>query len=206
MTGLIEVHREILRRLLEGEIEPGQKINEVLLATEFELSRPKMHSILSHLERDGFLTSRHQRGFSAVVLSREEIKEVYPILWTLESLAVLKSDLALIELLHQLKQLNERLLAAQADPKLALDLDSAWHETLISACGNRRLLGLLRHQRHLIQRYEIIYMSASEFVPASVEQHDKIIQSLEQRDFPQAAKFLEVNWRHGMDKLLHRFG
>ena len=59
----IRVKEEIERRILAGEIKPGDKLpSEPALAKEFEVSRPTLRESLKMLQREGTLISKNGVG------------------------------------------------------------------------------------------------------------------------------------------------
>lgn len=59
----LRVKEEIERRIMDGEIQPGEKLpSEPLLAKEFEVSRPTLRESLKMLQREGVLISKNGVG------------------------------------------------------------------------------------------------------------------------------------------------
>jgi DNA-binding GntR family transcriptional regulator len=200
-----ELRRIILERIVHGEFAPGMRIKEARLAEELGASRTPLREALINLEQEGFVRSELAHGFTVEPLSGREMRESYPILWTLEALALRSSGNAVHGLLERLAAINAALAnAAQAEDRLRLDKE--WHETLLSRCPNRRLNGMISHLRTVVRRYEHLFMSEEQLVSESVDQHQQIIEALRARDIEKAAEILTANWRVTMELLLVRLG
>lgn len=197
------VRELILERIVSGELRSGSRIVESRLADELQVSRTPLREALFRLEQEGFVSSRKDKGFSVSQLSAEEIEELYPILWTLEGLAVRLSGGAVHLVLPNLRAINEGFRGSKREGGKARDFDTEWHETLISNCPNRRLLAAIRSYRMLVQRYEAVYMADERRIEISVRQHEEIIAALERDDIDEALSVLEKNWRFGMELLRH---
>ena len=78
-----QVHRAIVGRILREDLAPGARISDSVLAQELGVSRTPVREALLRLEREGFLDVDVGRGFFVKPLSAGEVREVYPILWTL---------------------------------------------------------------------------------------------------------------------------
>src|SRR4028119_956924 len=83
-----QVHHAIIGRILREELAPGARLSDSALAGELGVSRTPVREALLRLEREGFLEVDVGRGFFVKPLSAGEVREVYPILWTLEVLAL----------------------------------------------------------------------------------------------------------------------
>lgn len=196
-----ELYHHLLELILSGELEPGSRVRETRIAETLGVSRTPMREALFKLEREGFLRQDLAKGFSVQPLSEREVREIYPILWTLEGLALcLTGKMATLEL-PELHQINRKLAQAQ-DAESWRKWDTQFHETIVKNCGNARLLELIHYHRHLVARYERAYMQNLELVAVSAQQHHTILLALEQDDVKAAAVALEENWQYGIQALL----
>ena len=197
-----DARAQLLQRILSGELEPGGRINESQISLELGVSRTPLREALMTLEREGFVRSEVNRGFIVAEPSSHEAREIYPILWTLEGLALRETGLLAATILPKLERINQEFAELNLEPKQAIQLDSDFHDTLISRCPNVRLLELVRSHRQLLQRYEHIQIGEVGLIPHSVAQHAIIIQSLRLNDLNTAVAALEQNWRFGFELLL----
>jgi DNA-binding GntR family transcriptional regulator len=197
-----QVHRAIVGRILRDDLSPGARISDSVLAQELGVSRTPVREALLRLEREGFLEVDVGRGFFVKELSAREVREVYPILWTLEVQALRASPPFSHDRLAELEQINARLGEAGDDPEARIELDLAWHRTLLQDCGNRRLVELIASLKALIWRYEYAYMQNDRRIPVSTRTHEEIAHALAQGQVDAAAELLETNWRFTMDELL----
>jgi DNA-binding GntR family transcriptional regulator len=200
-----DLRRIVLERIVRGELAPGVRIKESRLAEELGTSRTPLREALIKLEQEGFVRSELAHGFSVEPLSGREVRETYPILWTLEGLALRSSGAAISPLLAELSRINAAL-ANSMEAEERLHLDTQWHETLLSQCPNRRLLSILSGLRTAIRRYEHLFMSDAELVIESVHQHQQISEALQAKDREEAVRILTENWRVSMELLLVRLG
>jgi DNA-binding GntR family transcriptional regulator len=201
----VDVRRIILERIVRGELPPGVRIKESRLADELGISRTPIREALIKLEQEGFVRSELSHGFSVEPLSGREVRETYPILWTLEGLAFRASGNAIYSLLGELTRINAAFSEA-GEPEASLNLDTEWHEKLLSNCPNRRLHGMISNLRTVIRRYERLFMSDSNLIVESVNQHQGIIDALQARNIGEAERILTENWRGSMELLLVRLG
>jgi DNA-binding GntR family transcriptional regulator len=197
-----QVHQRVLKLIVQGQLAPGSRINESQLATELEVSRTPLREALFQLEQEGFVRSYLARGFLVEPLSSQELCEVYPMIWTLEGLALRMSFPLIKATLPELSRLNEQLANSSSNPDLAIALDTDWHKALLSHCQNKRLLLTLDNLKLAAHRYEYLYMRNGSLITTSVVQHQNIIEAIAGDAIDQAVQQLEINWQFTMEFLL----
>ncbi len=198
-----QVHDELLRKLFEGELAVGANIDERALAEELEVSRTPIREALLRLRERGLVENRPRRGFFVTAVTVDDAGEVYPMIWTLETLALRSVNPAALERgLARLDWIASEMEAARDDARAAQAADARWHAELIAMADNQRLAATLVDLKRLVNRYEYAYMSDPDAVAISVGQHREITEALRVGDFDRAAEVLEQNWRHGMDRFL----
>ncbi|MDB4950277.1 MAG: transcriptional regulator, GntR family [Gemmatimonadetes bacterium] len=197
-----QVHRALVARILREELRPGARLSDSVLAAELGVSRTPVREALVRLEREGFLAADVGRGFFVKPLSAGEVREVYPILWTLETLALRSSPPPTRARLAGLERNNREMAAAGDDPERRIDLDMAWHRTLLEGCGNEQLLAMVGTLKSVIRRYEYAYMHQAGLTPVSTATHEAIARAAAAGDTDGAAALLERNWRFGMEQVL----
>lgn len=197
-----QVHRAVVGRILREELAPGSRVSDSVLAQELGVSRTPVREALLRMEREGFLEVDVGRGFFVKALSAAEVAEAYPILWTLEVLALRSGPLPGRATLAELDRINTELGAAGDDPERRIDLDIAWHRTLLEGCGNTRLMEMIAGLKAVIRRYEYAWMQNAVRIPVSTRTHDDIARALERGEVDAAVPMLESNWRTTLDELL----
>jgi DNA-binding GntR family transcriptional regulator len=197
-----QVHRAVVGRILREELAPGARISDSVMAAELGVSRTPVREALLRLEREGFLEVDVGRGFFVKPLSAAEMREVYPILWTLEILALRSLPPLPPSTLAELARINAELAEVGDDPERRIDVDGEWHRTLLEGCANQRLLEMIASVKAVVRRYEYAYMQNAPFIPVSTRTHDEIAQAMERGDIEKAAPLLESNWRFGVEEML----
>jgi DNA-binding GntR family transcriptional regulator len=211
MSGIIErrhlrdqLGEAIRDRIVRQRLPANQSIGEHALASELGVSRTPVRETLLGLERDGFVKAIPGRGFVVLPLSAEEARQLYPIVWSLERLALSEVTEVQPEAIAQLREINRRLASATtAEERIRLDSD--WHRCLISVSGNQRLIALLEGVKASLARYENAYMDASGPRDTSIEEHERIATMLEESP-SLAAEAIEAHWRRGLAVILVAIG
>lgn len=199
------LHQPLLDLIVTGKLKGGEKLNEVRLSKKLQVSRTPLREALLRLEREGLVRSDLRRGFTVEPLSAKEVREIYPLLAHLECMAVRNSAGFLSPMIPELERIN-RAFAGARTPERARELDTRWHETLMSQSRNSRLSAIVANLRLAIRRYEHFYMAEAKLIPASAAQHEQIISALRRNDMDSAVPVLEQNYTFGMRVLLRKMG
>jgi DNA-binding GntR family transcriptional regulator len=199
--GRAAVRERVIQRIVDGFWEAGGGINLASVASELAVSATPLREALIELERDGFVETFPGRGFFVRRYDPAEIAEIYPLIWTLEVLALRSSPPPGAALLRRLHQINLELRNAATAPARALELDTLWHATLLEQCSNATLIEILKSLKQRARRYEFSYMKESGH-KISTEHHAGIVRALRAGDLDRAAALLEENWRIGPRFLL----
>jgi DNA-binding GntR family transcriptional regulator len=196
-----QVHHAIVGRILREELAPGSRISDSALASELGVSRTPVREALLRLEREGFLESDIGRGFFVKPLSAREVREMYPIVASLEVLAMRQAPPPTRARLAELERINAEIIRVQDDPERRIDLDLLWHSTLVQGCENERLLSMIASLKAVIRRYEYAYMQNAGHILVSTRIHEQMVHALEQGNTAEAEELLEQSWDFGVSQL-----
>jgi DNA-binding GntR family transcriptional regulator len=189
-----DVHQELLGQIVRGRYAPGQRLRDSEVAEELGVSRTPVREALLRLEREGFLSSQKHLGFSVKCLDESEIHDVYPLVRLLECSALDSASIPDPARVGRLKEIGVALKSEGSDPLRRIELDSAWHETLIEGNGNHHLLRVLADLKRILCRYEYAFMQDEALVAESASEHDAIVASLEGGDKRGAVRLLKSHW------------
>lgn len=140
-------YTEIRQRAMTFAIRPGERINELQLAKELNVSRTPLREALNRLTAEGLLTFSVNRGFSCRELDAKEIFDLYELRQDLEAgivrrVAERAERAELEEVLAFLRETAELPEATDVDRMVALDIK--FHEWLAELSRNRQMLDALK--------------------------------------------------------------
>jgi DNA-binding GntR family transcriptional regulator len=200
-----QIRDEVLSRLLRGDYPVGTRINEGMLADDLGVSRTPLREALATLAAEGVLELRPNRGFWLSPVTADEIRETYPIIGSLEVLALRSSDpTKLFALAPKLIKLADEMRGAT--PRNAGTKDDHWHNELLRFCPNQRLLHLIRSQKTVVHRYELAYFQDQARITDAAAHHRRIAEALLLNKIDTAAHELRDNWEVGMQALVGILG
>ena len=97
--------------------------------------------------------------FSVTEFSAEEVREVWPLVWTLEGLA-LRASPAIPEKIEALERINRDIESRCQRPRECAELDAEWHRTLVRDTRNGRLTATLGALTDVVRRYEYRFLDS----------------------------------------------
>lgn len=83
-----QVAATVRDRIMQGELRPADRLSEIALCEELEISRTPLREAFKLLEAEGLVTIRPHKGAIVAEISIQEIGEVFDLLAPLEALGV----------------------------------------------------------------------------------------------------------------------
>jgi DNA-binding GntR family transcriptional regulator len=144
-----QVKEILLKRILDGEYSPGDRLVEMHIAQEFEISQAPVREALRELEALGFVESEPYRGTRVRAVTKSELTEIYPVRAALEEVAARAAAVRLAGNVEALEAELEAMHAAAEKGDLYEEVrhDVEFHRLIIEASGNRVLQDMWRSLR-----------------------------------------------------------
>jgi GntR family transcriptional regulator, rspAB operon transcriptional repressor len=207
-TTVSDLHKELFRSIILGEIHPGEVLSEEALAVKFGVSRTPVREVLIHLQNEGLLLKGPWRGYSVSEMSLESLKEVFHIRLILEPEAARLAALNPVAL--QFLQMGEKVLAdmkAMSLRSFLLDdlfemgeLDSAFHLAIAEASGSKTLAKTIEMIRKQTQRFWAIMTPANSILRDTVEEHQAILDAINARDSQRAKQLMQHHVQNAAER------
>lgn len=199
------VHRELERRILAGELAPGDKLNEADLAAELNVSRGPVREAFRALEQAGLVRTEKNRGVFVRQVSVEEADEIYEVRAGLdEMIGRLAAERATAEEVDELKDMVKRMqqVARSKDVAAYYPMNVRFHDRLAEVSGNKTLAATYRrlvNELHLYRR-ETLARGANSF-PISTREHAQIVDAIARGDAEEAGVLLREHAMQSRDRL-----
>jgi len=185
------VAREVERMILAGELSVGERVNESALAARFRVSRGPVREALRGLEESGLLRLEKNRGVFVREISLAEADEIYDLREALDELVgrrlAKRFDTAARKTVHALLDEMDRA-AAQRDAAGYHMLNLRFHDTLVEATGNAKLVATYRRLIKELHLFRLKGLTAGGGLPVSNEEHRAIVKAIEAGEGDSAGK------------------
>lgn len=181
----VEITNRLRQMILEGQLEPGEKINEKLLTEQFGVSRTPLREALKVLASEGLLDLIPHRGAVITRQSEGELAEVFRVLAALEGLAgELATTAASDATLNQIKDMTQELRRSyeETDRPTYFRINQAIHKAILQAADNETLLRSHALLAYRVQRARYQANLTADRWRAAVEEHEAIAEALSARD------------------------
>jgi len=189
---------EIRSAVLSGEMRPGMRIRQELLAAKFGASRIPVREALKQLENEGLVVMAPNRGAWIADVNSEESIEVYKIREVVEPLAIFESVPHLtdanIESLDATVSEMERVTTLEE----YIQLDREFHLRTYSRARMPQLLAMVERFWNSTQHFRRQFVKeafAKDGLPFSDPQHLLLMDAIRGRDAEGARSIVHLHIR-----------
>lgn len=183
-------------------LRPGEDLDESRISQRYDLSRTPLREVFRELAGEGYLELRENRGARVSEMSFTTMRDFFlaaPMIYgaILSLAAENRTDYQIAEL----KKAQSTFVASlkkggAAERSLA---NNAFHEVTGAMAGNVYLLPsfkrlLIDHARIGMTFYKPMNNEMAERLATARQQHDEIIDAIEQRDAARAMQLAESHW------------
>jgi len=188
-----DVADQIRDMIVEGELPPGERINEGALSEQFGISRTPLREALKVLASEGLVELRPNRGTRVSAITPEEVGELFEAVSGIERMAGELAALRMTERdIERLKGLHERMERhyEAGERHDYFRLNQQIHNTIVSLAGNSILEATHASLMVRVRRARYLAIQSPERWHESVQEHRAIMQALETRDSAAAGNLL----------------
>lgn len=208
-----QVYARLRDLIVQGSLAPGTRIVETEIATRLGVSRTPVREALQRLQQEGFVMGApgaQQSRLTVAPLTQDDVHELLDIVGALEGLGARRSAAKEASdrrpLVKELRGLNQEFAraarAAPVDHSRLYDADERLHRRIVEAGVGPRLIALHDAVKPQAERYIRMYISMlTGDVRTSVDEHDAMIDAIEEGRPAEAQRAIEMNWRHAAERL-----
>ena len=180
-----QVTEALAKAIVEGELPPGSRLNEVRLAQEFQISRAPLREALRRLESQGLIEAHPRRGFFLRKITAAGMVELFDVRFMMERYAgqkvaetITSSQIKDIE--RQYKAICKA--AKNINHNQCIEEDLRFHRLICDLSGSTRLLRLFDQISSEV-RFTIAHLPSfhSDLVSLA-ESHAPLVEALRNRD------------------------
>jgi len=183
------LHEEAVDQLrdliVRGELAPGTRLNERVLAAQLGISRTPLREAFKLLAAEGLVDLLPNRGAIVAPIEPARISETLAVMGALEGLAgELACRNASAERIAEIRALHYEMLATHARRDLAgyFRYNQAIHLKIVEASGNAVLANSYRQLNASVRRARYMANLSQERWDDAVREHERILAALAARD------------------------
>jgi len=200
-----QVVQQLRKRIILGQLPPGERLTEARLSEQLEVSRSTVREALRRLEAESLIEMSSHRGARVAFLTPEDAVQISEIHSMLGIYAVRHLVLPISEQLTQVlttTTVEMHTLHFPEDVDRFIELDNRFHHDILAATGQRRVLQVWAGVSALLGI--LVSQSLRTF---SVEghqialRHDEIVEALSQSDGNLAEASITEHYRSNESRL-----
>ncbi|MHC8517398.1 GntR family transcriptional regulator [Sporosarcina sp. ITBMC105] len=187
--------------IIDGTLQPGEKLNDVELADALGVSRTPIRESLQLLEVQGFVKMYPGKATQVTEVNKDSINDLLPPLAVLQALA---AELAIPQLqeesLRELVQTNERFAQAvrSKDYYSALKIDEEFHQIIVDIACNPYIHQIISSLQTHVRR--LFFLNSIILTEKSIDEHSKIIELLKEGKADLVSSVMRENWLRAIDE------
>lgn len=205
-----QTYQALRDSILSGDLAPGDRLIELQLAEQLQVSRTPIREAIRQLQREGLVTADEMGWLRVATVSAVEARHLYDCRMALETLAVTGACEHASE--AQLQQIKDWVIQAeqsarQNDTKLSstqlLDLDYQFHLSIAQSSGNQCLVSLLEQ---VFGKMALLRVQTTRHNPNVLDirtEHQRIYEAIAQRDSEAAAQAIQNHLTASKARVVH---
>jgi len=199
-------YHEIRRNILTAQLPPGVRLKEDYWAGKLDVGRMAVREALTRLLGEGLVELGERGGYYATEMTPEDVRQIRELREVLELAAVRLAAGRITE--AQLARLDDicrdfSSLVQKGYVAGACEADIRFHETLLAASGNRRLLQAY-HYAHIPLFHQKLGKTRTylEDYDQTDREHRLIVEALRNKDLALAEQTLRNHFKRGETAVL----
>jgi len=200
------VFKTLRQEILTGKLKPGERLLEIHLGDRLGVSRTPIREAIRKLELEGLVTMIPRRGAEVANITEKSLQDVMEVRRALDVLAVeLACERITKDEIDALKIACEEFEKATLtkNSTVIAKADVAFHDIIMSATGNDRLIQMVSNLSEQMYRYRFEYIKDQSKHSKLVEEHKTIYESILTKNIQAAARAVETHVDNQEISIIH---
>ena len=196
------VYDYIAEQILEGNLEPEEKIDEKVICETLNISRTPVREALIQLASEGVLKNRARKGFVVRALSTNEVADYYAVIGVLDGFAASLSvdrlsekDLANMD--FYVESMDVAIKVANFEMYHVQQL--AFHDVYTQKCGNEVLIDTIGTMKNKLIRKKYVddpEGKTKEILRNTNAEHREMVQLFREKNKEALFRYMsEKHWK-----------
>ena len=175
------VFKNLRKAILTGELKPGERLMEIHLAEQLGVSRTPIREAIRKLELEGLVTNLPRRGAMVAEISEKGLRDVLEVRRALDTFCAELAceritEVEKQELLEACRSFEDAV--ATGDATLIARADVDFHDIIIGATGNDRLVAMLNNLAEQMYRYRFEYIKDRSQHERLIKEHRALVDAI----------------------------
>ena len=191
-----KLRQEIEDDIAAGLLMPGERLDEVSLASRFHVSRTPIREALQQLAVAGMVEIRPRRGATVAALTPDRLYEMFEVMAELEAMCCrLAARRFSADDSRSLAEAHRNCEAVRDDHDAYYRANAVFHQAIYTASGNAFLAEQAQLLQRRLQPYRRLQLRVRNRVQASFSEHEAILAALTAGDGERAAETMRAHVR-----------
>lgn len=190
------VFRTLRKSILTGELKPGERLMEIHLANKLGVSRTPIREAIRMLELEGLVIMIPRRGAQVAQITEKNLRDVLEVRRAMDALAVeLACERIMPEEIERLRIACEHFatVTQSRDANKIAQADVSFHDIILQASRNDRLMQLISNFSQQMYRYRLEYIKEEGSCERLVREHRMIYEAIRERDKIKGAALIKAH-------------
>lgn len=200
------VFQTLRRAIITGEIAPGERLMEISLANQLGVSRTPVREAIRKLELEGLVVMIPRKGAQVAKITEDDLRDVIEIRSALEEFATtLACERITEEQKDELTKVHEafkKCVESNADILEIIEKDEQFHDIIVQATNNRRLINLINSLREQFYRYRMEYVKDINTRTSLIQEHEALKNAIFNHDVENAKHLIKMHLLNQREAIL----
>ncbi|GAA4850759.1 GntR family transcriptional regulator [Paenibacillus vulneris] len=196
---------QIQRWIIDGTLQPGEKLIDAELAESLGVSRTPIREAFQLLEVQGLVSTHPGKETKVTEIEKDDIFKMYSTMAVLQALAAeITAKIIAPEQTEQLRSINHDFASAinSGQAYQAMETDEQFHNLIVELSDNPYIASFSASLQIHIRRFKYVFLKQPvTATQASVDEHASIISAFEQKDSDRAQAMMKQNFIRPMQEL-----
>ena len=199
------VYERIRSGIFDKTLVSGQRLPEIVIAKEYNVSRTPVREALRRLENEGLVQIVPGWGACLASPTRQEIIDTYEVRENLEIMAIRKASQLITPL--QICLLEEQIdtekkAFKEKNLELYMNVNDAFHLIIAESSGNKTLAGYVKNILSRTYVQTIFFESFFNFANnPSLDEHIRLVEALKKHDEDMCVRLMKEHLKLAMEAL-----
>lgn len=196
-----DIYEIIKDRIIHLKYKPGQVLNEVDVANEFEISRTPIRRVFQMLQNDKLINIVPRYGAQVTPVDFKEMKAIFEITRELDPFAAkLATERITQDQIKELDEIMDRMSSydIKKDYQKAINDDERFHRIIYLSCGNPWLSDILTSLHYHTERLWHYVEQHFDTMDLFTDSLGKLLNAIKEKDHEKA----EIHAREHVDEFV----